>query len=146
MKLFSTSFSASTVTPVKERRHKVHKHVEETSSVSSVVPPVVPSVAPVEVKHESVKAQSENHKVEVAVRAVHDTWIEVKTDDKLVFQTTLNKGSMESWSADKRIELSGRNIEQLDIEVNGKHIGSLGGGERRIKKVLITQEGLTVKK
>jgi hypothetical protein len=32
------------------------------------------------------------------------------------------------------------------MEVNGKHIGSLGGGEQRIRKVLITQEGLTVKK
>ena len=64
----------------------------------------------------------------------------------MVFQMTLSKGSMESWSADNRIELSGRDIEQLDMEVNGKHIGFLGGGERRIKKVLITQEGLTVKK
>jgi len=53
---------------------------------------------------------------------------------------------MENWSADNRIELSGRDIEQLDMEVNGKHVGSLGGNERRIKKVLITKEGLTVKK
>jgi hypothetical protein len=53
---------------------------------------------------------------------------------------------MESWSAEDRIELSGRDIEQLDMEVNGKHIGSLAGGERKIKRVLITREGLTVKK
>jgi hypothetical protein len=32
------------------------------------------------------------------------------------------------------------------MEVNYKHIGSLGSSERRIKKVLITREGLTVKK
>lgn len=96
--------------------------------------------------HESVQAQSEDNKVEVAVRAVKDTWLRVKADDKVVFETTLSKGSMESWSADNRIELSGRDIEQLDMEVNEKHIGFLGGGDRRIKKVLITQEGLTVKK
>ncbi len=94
----------------------------------------------------AVRAQSENNKVEVAVRAIKSTWIQVKADGNVVFQMTLSKGSMESWSADNRIELSGRDIEQLDMEVNGKHIGSLGGGERRIKKVLITQEGLTVKK
>jgi hypothetical protein len=58
----------------------------------------------------------------------------------------LSKGSLDSWSADKRIELSGRDIEQLDMEVNNKHIGFLGGGERRIRKVWITHEGLTVKK
>jgi len=96
--------------------------------------------------HESVKAQSEDNKVEVAVRAIKSTWIQVKADGNVVFQMTLSKGSMESWSADHRIELSGSNIDQLDMEVNGKHIGSLGGGERRIRKVLITQEGLTVKK
>jgi len=99
-----------------------------------------------EVKHEAVQAQSEDNKVEVAVRAIKDTWLRVKTDDKVVFEMTLSKGSMESWSADKHIELSGRNIDQLDMEVNGKHVGTLGGGERRIKKVLITREGLTVKK
>ena len=99
-----------------------------------------------EVKHKSIQAQSENNKVEVAVRAIRNTWIQVKADGHVVFQMTLGKGSMESWSADNRIELSGRDIEQLDMEVNGKHIGSLGGGERRIRKVLITREGLTVKK
>ncbi len=123
-----------------------HKKVEkktvsthEEQEVRTV--PVAPKV-----KHEVVTAQSENNKVEVAVRATRNTWIQVKTDGRVVFQMTLTKGSMETWSADDRIELSGRNIEQLDMEVNGKHIGSLGGGERRIKKVLITQEGLTVKK
>jgi len=98
------------------------------------------------VKHESVPAQSESNKVEVAVRALKSTWLRVKSDGNVVFETTLGKGSLESWSADNRIELSGRDIEQLDMEVNGKHIGTLGGGERRIKRVLITQEGLTVKK
>lgn len=98
------------------------------------------------IKHEVLQAQSENSKVEVAVRAIKSTWIQVKADGSVVFQMTLSKGSMESWSADNRIELSGHDIEQLDMEVNGRHIGSLGGGERRIKKVLITREGLTVKK
>lgn len=135
-KVITTSGSLSVTTPMKERKHKVHKYVEENNMV-----PVT-----LEVKHESIKAQSEDHKVQVAVRAVRDTWIEVKTDDKVVFQTTLSKGSMESWSADNHIELSGRDLDQLDMEINGKHIGSLGGGERRIRKVLITQEGLTVKK
>jgi len=95
---------------------------------------------------QSVQAQSADNKVEVAVRASKDIWLLVKTDGRVVFETTLSKGSMESWSADNRIELSGRDIELLDMEVNGKHIGPLGGGERKIKKVLITQEGLTVKK
>jgi len=119
-----------------EKKVKVYNDIDETRSV-----PVVPKI-----KHEVVRAPSENNKVEVAVRAVKNTWLRVKTDDKVVFETILSKGSMESWSADNQIELSGRNIEQLDMEVNGKHIGSLGGGERRIRRVLITQQGLTVRK
>jgi cytoskeletal protein RodZ len=122
------------------QENKVITHKEEsTEEEKPVIPPPI-------VKHDSVQAQSENDKVEVAVRANKDTWIQVKADDHVVFQMTLSKGSMESWSADNHIQLSGRNIEQLDMEVNGKHIGSLGGGERRIRKVLITKEGLTVKK
>ncbi len=53
---------------------------------------------------------------------------------------------MENWSADNRIELSGRDIEQLDMEVNGKQIGSLGGGDRRIKKSVDYQGRIDGKK
>ena len=95
---------------------------------------------------ESVQAPSVSNKVEVAVRATRDLWLRVKADDKVVFETTLSKGSLENWSADNRIELSGRNLELLDMEVNNKQIGFLGGGDRRIRKVLITHDGLTVKK
>jgi len=96
--------------------------------------------------HGSVAAPSQDNKVEVAVRASQDTWLRVKADDHVVFQMTLNKGAMESWSADDHIELSGRDLELLDMEVNGKQIGFLGGGDRRIRRVLVTPEGLTVKK
>lgn len=119
-----------------DRPVQIPKDVDEERAVAP----------PPEVKHESVKVQSEDNKVEVAVRAVKNTWIQVKADDKVVFEMTLGKGSMETWSADHKIQLSGSHIEQLDMEVNGKHIGSLGGGERRIRRVLITKEGLTVKK
>jgi len=104
------------------------------------------ALAPQEIKHESVTAQSQNDKVEVAVRATRDTWMQVKADDKVVFQMTLNKGAMEDWTAENRLQISGRNLEQLDMEVNGRHIGSLGNGERRIRRIVITKEGLTVKK
>jgi hypothetical protein len=122
---------------------KVEKRVRVYNDVEQVRP--VPVAAP-KVKHEVVQAPSEDQKVEVAVRAIKSTWLQVKTDGNVVFQMTLSKGSMENWSADSKIELSGKDIEQLDMEVNGKHIGPLGGGERRIRKVVITKEGLAVKK
>ncbi len=108
--------------------------------------PLKRAPAPAALQHEAAPVQAEAQKVEVAVRAVRNTWLQVKADGKVVFQMTLSKGSMESWSADDNIELSGKNIERLDMEVNGKHIGPLGGGQRRVRRVLITKEGLTVKK
>ncbi len=124
-----------------------HLHKKETPiKKSSAFFTQENKISSVPIKQEAFQAPSGDNKVEVAVRAVKDTWLRVKTDDQVVFETTLSKGSMESWSADNSIELSGRNIERLDMEVNNKHIGFLGGGERRIRRVLITQEGLTVKK
>ncbi len=127
---------ASHINKKAEKKVKIYNDVEETKS----------TFVPQKTKHEVVQAPSQDNRVEVAVRAIKSTWIQVKADGNVVFQMTLSKGSMESWSADDRIELSGRDIEQLDMEVNGKHIGSLGGGERKIKRVLVTQEGLTVKR
>ena len=138
----SKSDSLPRAAVVLQQEYPEEKEVHiRTMRKKSVAPP-----PPVVIKHESVQAQSEDDKVQVAVRAIKDTWIQVKADDKVVFEMTLSKGSMETWSADNHIELSGRNIEQLDMEVNEKHVGFLGGGERRIRKVLITKEGLTVKK
>ncbi len=93
-----------------------------------------------------VKAQAQDQRVQLAVRAMKDMYIQVKSDGQMVFQMTMKKGTMESWVAKDQIELSGKNIHELDLEVNGKHIGSLGSSERRAKRVLITKDGLTVKK
>ncbi len=98
------------------------------------------------VKHQMIRAPSDHARVSLAVRAVKDTWVQVKTDGNIVFQMKMKKGTMESWSAGNKIELSGRNVSELDLEVNGDHIGPLGSAERGARKVLITKEGLTVKK
>jgi hypothetical protein len=84
-------------------------------------------------------------KVALALRASRDSWIQVKVDNKVVFQSTMKKGTMENWEANNTIELSGKNINELEMEVNGKHIGALGESHRKAKKVDITKEGLTVK-
>ena len=61
---------------------------------------VAPKKQSVQVSHhEAVVAQSEDNKVEVAVRAVKDTWIQVKADDKDSFRNYFKQrfhGNMES--------------------------------------------------
>ena len=87
-----------------------------------------------------------NHKVTLAVHANKDSWIQVKTDGKVAFQMTMKKGTMENWEAKNDIELTGKNLGDLNLEVNGKDVDSIGSFNRRSKKVVITKDGLTVKK
>ncbi len=90
--------------------------------------------------------ESQNNRVSLAVRALKDSWIQVKTDGKVAFQMTMKKGTMENWEAKNEIELSGKNLNNLELEVNGKNVSSLGSFNRQAKKVVITKDGLTVKK
>src|SRR5207244_12226056 len=83
-----------------------------------------------------IKTENHNSKVSLAVRAVKDSSVQVKVDGKIVFQMKMKKGTMESWEAKDQIELSGKNINELDLEVNGDHIGSMGSSERGAKRVV----------
>ena len=104
--------------------------------------------APKEEVQESKKiaASSENRKVTLTAHASKDTSIQVKADGKIIFQMTMKKGTVENWEADNQIELSGRNLGELELEINGKDIGSLASSNRRAKRVVITKDGLSVKK
>jgi len=84
--------------------------------------------------------------ISLTIRALKDSWLSVKADEKTVFQSTLNKGSVETWQADKEIVISGKNIINLEFELNGKLIGTLGRKNRKAKSVTITKDGLSVTK
>lgn len=126
----------------------------KTAVVKSVKKPVVKKeekapavvVEPAAKVPQGIKAESTNNKVRLVVRALKDTSVQVKADGKVVFQMTMKKGTMESWDAKQEILLSGKNINELDMEVNGSHVGALGSDQRRARKVRITKEGLTVNK
>ena len=85
-------------------------------------------------------------KVSLTVRAKTTAWLKVKVDGATVFQGSLKKNNHVTWDAQKRIELSGKDIDQLEYEANGKAIGKIGRPNSRIKKVIVTPEGLSVDK
>ncbi len=80
----------------------------------------------------------------MTVRATKDSWFQVKADGKTVFQSTLRSGRSESWAAKESLEISGKNINQLEYEVNGRFMGALGRKDRQAKKLVITKDGMTV--
>lgn len=86
-----------------------------------------------------------NKNITLTVRANQNTWLRVKADENVVFQSILRAGAVETWLADKEVEISGRNINELEFELNGKMIGALGRKDRDAKKVVVTKNGLSVK-
>ncbi len=94
---------------------------------------------------EEKKVASVTNKVSLSIKSRAAGWLQVKVDGNMVFQSTLRAGAVESWQADQTIELSGKNINNLEFEVNGKVLGQLGKTDRRARRVIITKDGLTVK-
>ena len=85
-------------------------------------------------------------KISLTIRAKSTVWLKVRVDGNPVFQGSLKKNNHVTWDGQKRIELSGKDIDQLDYEANGKAIGKIGRPNSRIKKVIVTPEGLSVEK
>lgn len=80
------------------------------------------------------------------VHAKENCFLQVKSDGKLMFQNILRKGRFESWQAKEKIELSLGNAGVVELEVNGKRIPELGRRGQAVKNILITKEGLNIKR
>lgn len=88
----------------------------------------------------------ELRKVSLTVKAVVTAWLTVRSDGRVVFKGSLKKGSAESWHAAKKIEISGKEVNMLEYEVNGKTIGRLSRRDSSARRVVVTPEGLSVEK
>ena len=91
----------------------------------------------------SGKEQTQKN-VTLTVRSRKDSWLRVKTDGVVVFQSSLGKGAVETWVASEQIEISGKNMHQLEFEVNGRVLGALGRKDYHAKKIVVTKDGLSV--
>ncbi len=78
----------------------------------------------------------------LTVRAKRDSWMQVKSDGKVIFENVLSQGKEEKWIAKEKIELWVGNAEGLELILNGNNLGSPGEGV--IKNILITREGMKV--
>ncbi|MBU1997068.1 MAG: DUF4115 domain-containing protein, partial [Candidatus Omnitrophica bacterium] len=115
--------------------------IEPAKVISAVIPPQ--NVAPKVISSANTEVSVQKN-VSLTVRAKKNSWLSVKVDGNVVFQSTLRLGSVETWMADESIEISGKNINQLDFELNGKMIRSLGRKDSKAKRLIVTKEGLTV--
>ena len=81
-------------------------------------------------------------RLNLVLRAKRKVWIQVKSDGKVVFEDVLKKGDIERWLADDSIELWIGDGSALELELNGKHLGSPGTGV--IKNIIITRQGMKI--
>ncbi len=123
---------------VKNVYNKKHKFPKK------IPPNVVRTVNTKSAYTESSSVYKQEKNIVLTVRARKRSWLQVKVDGEVVFQSNLRMGAVETWLADNKIEISGRNINQLEFELNGKMIGTLGRKDRRARRVIITKEGLSV--
>lgn len=78
----------------------------------------------------------------LVLRAKKKVWMQVKSDGKVVFEDVLKKGDIEHWLADNSIELWVGDGSALELELNGRHLGSPGAGV--IKNIIITRQGMKI--
>lgn len=123
---------------------KAEKPSPQVSQRSEVVKEVPTKTAAV--PQPAAATQEAQTKITLTARAKKDSWLRVKSDGAVVFQSTLSRGSVETWLAHERIEISGKNINQLEFELNGKLIGALARRDYDAKKVIVTKDGLSVGK
>ncbi|KPK97040.1 MAG: hypothetical protein AMJ95_11220 [Omnitrophica WOR_2 bacterium SM23_72] len=102
---------------------------------------LTPSPAPVQ-KVSPEKTSS----IRLGLRTKDNCWVYVKVDGKVVFQRTIEKGRFESWKAKEKIELSVGNAAAVELEVNGQLFSNLGRKGQTLKNILITKDGLQVKR
>jgi len=109
----------------------------------------LPTPVPMSVDNEEGEAsrpkKPAEKKINLTVKAQKKGWLQVKVDGNLIFQSVLDEGASESWQAKDSIELSGKNIHNLVFELNGKVLGGLGRADRSARRVIVTQNGLSVK-
>lgn len=120
---------------------------ENKPLVSKPVKSVVPAnEVKVDKPQVSYKVDKITQGIRLAIRAKEDSWIQVKADKRTVFQNILKKGRSENWEAKEKIELSLGNAAGVELEINSKIIPSLGRRGQVIKNILITKEGLSIKR
>lgn len=85
-----------------------------------------------------------NIPLEVTLRAIEPTWLQVRVDDQMVFQNILAKDSFEVWYPKEKAELWVGNAGGIEILLNRKFLGSPGKKGQVIKGILLSREGMRI--
>jgi hypothetical protein len=102
------------------------------------------NILPPKVQASILKEASLNKLVRVVVRTKEDSLLKVKVDGRVVYQSVLRRGRIETWTAKEKIELSVGNAAGVELEVGGKIMSPLGRRGESLKNIVITSEGVKI--
>lgn len=78
------------------------------------------------------------------IQAKEPSWLQVKSDGKVVFQNVLVPGQKEKWEAKTQLDLWVGNAGGIMLVVNSVDLGVLGKRGQVLKNIAITRDGATV--
>lgn len=113
-------------------------HGKEAPRAVHKKPKVLPAVERVSPGPKLIVPKSQP--LRLTVRARGDVWMQIKSDGSVIFQNVLHRGDTESWTAKEELEIWTGNAGAMELLLNGKPLGEVGGGVK--KGLKITHEGV----
>ena len=80
--------------------------------------------------------------LKLKVKALDNVWLRVTCDGKVLFQSILKKGALETWNAISSVEIWTGNSSNMVLSLNGFSLGSPGKGV--VKKLTVTHQGVKI--
>ena len=82
--------------------------------------------------------------LEVMIRAVEPTWMQVRVDDLIVFQNVLAKNNYEVWRPKQQVEVWLSNAGGVEVLLNKQLLGSPGKKGQVMKGIVLSREGMRI--
>mgnify|MGYP003587116420 CR=1 FL=1 len=110
---------------------------DKQSATGSIAKEIVSSSMATVTKTESNKTNEKtNNKVILKAEFIDDCWIQVSSENKVIFEGIVKAGEKNEWKADKELNLKIGNAGAVKLNLNGKDLASLGKNGEVVTKTL----------
>ena len=124
------------------KKMPVKKEIKE-AVVKKQAPKKAEKEKPKEAKKEIVKENSNEkpESIEVEVSASDNTYLQIISDNDILFKGLFKKGGKDTWKARKELKLEAGNSGAIRINLNGKP-ANFSGKKGEKKEIIITKDGI----
>lgn len=136
-------FVAHKVEKPKAKKEKTKKAEEVSAAVVKEEIPAKPEIEWLRsVEQGNFPKIGKKDKLTLKIKATDSVWIRVKSDGKVLFESTLKKNRTETWLAQDKIEIWSGNTSLMKLTLNTYDLGVISKGV--IKTLLIDREGVRI--